>query len=349
MRRWLMAVTALAMILAVGAIPSLAQAGQARLRVVHASPDAPPVDVVVDGNTAFSNVAYKDITDYRSFAAGARNVTFVPTNGDQAAVINIDVDLQADTDYTVVAVGELASIEALVLVDDNSAPATGQARVRFVHASPDAPAVNVRLQGGSELWSNVEFKGVGNYLSTNAGTVTLEVLDAGTNQVVLTVPNTTLNACNVYTIYAVGLTSGEPPLEAITSTDATTTCATPGAGATATPGSAATVAPTVRATSAGAPAGTPGTPGATVTGAKTATKAPTKGTATKAPTKGTATKAPTKKGTVTKAPTEAATKPAAKTAVPGTFKTFAVRTAAPSQPTVAEPPGGPPLQPPSNQ
>ncbi|MGQ9683640.1 MAG: DUF4397 domain-containing protein [Anaerolineae bacterium] len=299
MKRWLTAIAVAALILAVCAVQNLAQGGQARLRVVQASPDAPPLDVAVDGNTTFPDLAYKDITDYTSVEAGSRTVTFVPTGGDQAPLIEIGVDLQADTDYTIVAVGTADSIEAVVLVDDNTPPAPGQARVRFMHASPDAPAVNVRVQSGPVLWSNVEFKGVGNYLSTNAGTVTLEVLDASTNQVVLTVPNTTLNACSVYSIYAVGLTSGEPPLEAITSTDATTTCAAPAAGATATPGSAATLVPTVRATS-GAPVGTPGTPGATVTGTKTATKAPTKGTATKAPTKGTATKAPTK------APTKAA-------------------------------------------
>jgi hypothetical protein len=109
----------------------------------------------------------------------------------------------------------------LVLVDNNSAPAAGKAHVRFVHASPDAPAVDIAVTGGPVLFANVPFKGVGDYLPVDAGTYDLEARLAGTDTVALSVPGVTLEAGTVYTIFAMGLAGGEPALRSVPSVDAT--------------------------------------------------------------------------------------------------------------------------------
>ena len=195
-------------------------AGPARVRVVHASPDAPAVDVWVnDSITAFSDAPFKGITQYAELEAGTYNVKVVPAGAMEPVVIEADLDLMADTDYTVVAVGQLAMIEPLVLVDNNSLPAAGKAHVRFVHASPDAPAVDIAVQGGPVLFSNVAFKGVGDYLPVDAATYDLEVRLAGTDTVVLSVPGLALADQTVYTVFAMGLAGGEPALTAVPSAD----------------------------------------------------------------------------------------------------------------------------------
>lgn len=203
------------------ATSALAQDGMARVRVVHASPDAPAVDVWVDGSVAFSNAPFQGITDYASLNPATYNVQVTPTGATEPVVIEADLDLAANTDYTVVAVGMLADIEPLVLVDNNSAPAAGKAHVRFVHASPDAPAVDIAVaNGGPILFSNVAFKGTGDYLPVDAGTYDLEVRLAGTDTVALSVPGVMLNEAMVYTIFAMGLAGGEPALAAVPSIDA---------------------------------------------------------------------------------------------------------------------------------
>ena len=124
-------------------------------------------------------------------------------------VISATLPLDAGKDYTVVALNTLANIEPLVLTDNNAAPAAGKAHVRFVHASPDAPAVDVAVKGGPVIFSNVAFKGVGDYTPVDAGTYNLEVRLAGTNTVALDVPNVTLSDGSVYTVFAMGL-GGRP-------------------------------------------------------------------------------------------------------------------------------------------
>ncbi len=203
---------------------------QARVRVVHALPDAPAVDVWVDGSVAFSNAPFQDITDYAGLDAGAYNVQVTPTGATEPVVIDADLDLTAGTDYTVVAVGMLANIEPLVLVDNNSAPAAGKAHVRFVHASPDAPAVDIAMTGGPVLFSNVPFKGVGDYLPVDAGTYDLKARVAGTDTVALSVPGVALADGNVYTIFAMGLVEGQPALTAVPSLDASSPTVLPTTG-----------------------------------------------------------------------------------------------------------------------
>lgn len=203
---------------------SAAAAGP-RVRVVHASPDAPAVDVWVDGAQAFTNAPFKGITSYAGLTAGDHKVQVVPAGATEPTVISATLTLDNDKDYTVVAVGKLADIEPLVLVDNNSAPAAGKAHVRFVHASPDAPAVDIAVKGGPVIFSNVAFKGTGDYTPVDAGTYDLEVRLAGTETVALAVPGVKLDDGTVYTIFAMGLAGGEPTLTAVPSVDATHTSA----------------------------------------------------------------------------------------------------------------------------
>lgn len=232
MKRILVLTAVLVLSVALGT-SALAQSDMARVRVVHASPDAPAVDVWVDGSVAFSDAPFKGITDYASLAPATYNVQVTPTGATEPVVIDADLTLEANTDYTVVAVGLLAEIEPLVLVDNNSAPAAGKAHVRFVHASPDAPAVDIAVaNGGPVLFSNVPFKGVGDYLPVDAGTYDLEARVAGTETVALSVPGVQLDEGTVYTIFAMGLVEADPALTAVASVDAVAPAELPETGGT---------------------------------------------------------------------------------------------------------------------
>jgi hypothetical protein len=219
-----------AMVLLLGlATGAMADGHQARVRAVHASPDAPAVDILVNDNAAFTNAPFKGITDYASLDVGTYNIKVVPTGATDPVVIEADLALEAQ-DYTIVAVGTLENIEPLVLVDNNSMPEAGKAHVRFVHASPDAPAVDIAVKDGPVLFGNVAFKEVGDYLPVDAGTYDLEVRLAGTDTVALEVPGLALEAGTVYTVFAMGLAGGEPALEAVPSVDMMMTSTLPTTG-----------------------------------------------------------------------------------------------------------------------
>jgi len=107
----------------------------AQLRVVHASPDAPNVDVLVDNASVLTNVAYKAASDYLPVPSGSRNLK-VRAAGTTTVVIDQDATLTQSTYYTVLATGRVASIAPVVLTDDQTNPASGNVRLRLVFTPP---------------------------------------------------------------------------------------------------------------------------------------------------------------------------------------------------------------------
>lgn len=180
-------------------------AKKAMVLVTHASPDAPGVDLLVD-DTKVNSAAllFAQNTGYLSLDAGKRNVK-VNVTGTKTTVIEADLTLEAGKAYSVFAVGKVANIGAVVLSDDLSAPAKGKAHVRFVHLSPDAPAVDIVAKGVGTVFSGKAFKEATSFTPVAAGTLTLEVKVASTGATALTVPNVTLEDGKIYTIYAKGL------------------------------------------------------------------------------------------------------------------------------------------------
>lgn len=189
------------------AAPALAQGtGEAQVRVAHLAPDAPNVDVYVNGEPALTNVPYTTISDYLTLPAGTQQVTVYAAGDTATPVIDTPVDLAAGAAYTVAAVGLVAdgSLTAQVYEDDLRAPSGDNAKVRVVHASPDAGPVDVVPAGGEPLVSGLAFPEATPYAEVPADTYTLDVNAAGTNQTVLTVPDATLASGGVYSAFAVG-------------------------------------------------------------------------------------------------------------------------------------------------
>jgi hypothetical protein len=181
--------------------------GAANVRVAHLSPDAPPVDVYVNSTKALSGVSFKDISSYLPVPAGSANFRVTPANAASPVVIDATVNLNEGGNYTVAATGLLASIQPLVLEDDRGT--TGQSKVRFVHASPDAPAVDLAVTGGPVLFSGVSFRQASGYPQVAPATYDLEARPAGTSAVALAVPGVTLRPGTNYTVFAVGLLSNK--------------------------------------------------------------------------------------------------------------------------------------------
>jgi hypothetical protein len=191
------------------------------VRAVHASPNAPTVDVLVNNSAAFTSLSFRGATSYASLPGGNYNIKVVPAGGPpSSAVIDADLSLADNTIYSVAAVNFLGAIEPLVLIDNNTQIAD-RARIRFVHASPDAPAVDIALAGGAVLFPNVSFRGNGGYIEVPGGVYDLEVRLAGESTVVLPLPGVGVANNIVYTVWAMGSVApgSNTPLEAVITVD----------------------------------------------------------------------------------------------------------------------------------
>lgn len=191
------------------------------LRILHASPDAPPVDIYVNSNIIARGLAYRQFTNYIPLAPGPYTIRVFPAGQLTNPVINTNVTIPSESVFTAAAVGMLADISLMPIpeVYDPELPMPQNAYVRFVHLSPNAPAVDVTLPDGSVLFRNIPYRSFTQYMMLAPGNYTLLVKPTGSTQAVLTIPNLRFRPGTMYSVYAIGLVGGQPPLEAITSID----------------------------------------------------------------------------------------------------------------------------------
>ena len=226
MHRWL---KILPLLLAVATPVALTSCGtdHAKVRFIQASPDAPSVDIAVDGKTVVTSLAYEGVSpasDYLSVAAGSRRVEVRPT-GTASDLINSTVAFASQKKYTMLAVGLVPpppakpTIAALLKTDDNSPPQSGNIKLRVIHASVGGPAsVDVYvvtpltdITNATPTISSLAYQQASDYQSVAAATYEVIVTDStGTTKKRLSDQTYPLTAGQIRTL--VTLDSAAPPM-----------------------------------------------------------------------------------------------------------------------------------------
>jgi hypothetical protein len=181
--------------------------GRAHIRFEHNVAGAPNVDVYANGNKIVSNLGYTDYDGYLSVAPGRYNIS-VRGAGSRNAFLNATASVEAGQYYTVIVHGDVnqrESIGALILIDNNMCPAPGQAHIRFVHATPSAPTVDIWADG-QKVFSNIAYGSTSQpmYLPVAAGFHKVAVTPAGSEDVALGPLELDLADRGIYTIIAAG-------------------------------------------------------------------------------------------------------------------------------------------------
>lgn len=184
-----------------------AAAGTALVRLVHASPSSPTVEVYLDGQRVITSMAFAETTAYVAVPAGSHRVTVyaIGTGPGGSPLLDEAAELQEANAYTLVGAEESGKMLSLLLTDARKAPAQETAFLRVVHASPDVPAiVDVAVAGGPIFARGLAFRSAGDYLPTTPGTYRFEVRPAGTVQPLATTAPLGVDAGKQYTVVVIG-------------------------------------------------------------------------------------------------------------------------------------------------
>lgn len=188
------------------------------VRVFHAAPQAPNVDVYVNDQMVFSNLAFGDFTRYVYLDEGEYNVSVYLAGQKDRPVINQMVDVPSQQIFTIAATGNLDNLGLLVIPDKVSkSPSQNYSSVRVIHLSPNAPGVDI-LVDGDTLFEDISFGEGTDYVDLNPGTYNVNVVLNTDKNVVLPL-KVTLNPDKIYTIYII---DNPPTLQAVQVVDGNT-------------------------------------------------------------------------------------------------------------------------------
>jgi len=189
--------------------------GEAGLRVAHASPDAPDVDVLVEGEAVIEDLSFRSVTDYLEVPADEYEIEVQTSESEETVFGPADVDLEAE-DYTAVARGEVTEdadtdFTVSIFEDTNGANIDDdEARVRAIHASPDAPPVDVTVNdAAATLFEDVKFGESSGYtvvdaVDENGDRIEYDVEIRANGSEKFQVDNVTFEGGSTYTAFAVG-------------------------------------------------------------------------------------------------------------------------------------------------
>lgn len=188
--------------------------GNTRFRLMNAVPDESSLDVLVDSKSVSSNLAYGTSTGYLSESSGSHQIGIEPS-GSSTTLLQQSISLGSGSDTTVLSYNFSSSIANLVLTDNNSAPASGDFKIRIVNASPNlGPADFYIVTPGTALTtvsptlSNLSFGSTTSYQSLTAANYEIELTSVGQKFAVVDTGSLTFSSGQVRTFVGLNNQSG---------------------------------------------------------------------------------------------------------------------------------------------
>ncbi|MEM9690101.1 MAG: DUF4397 domain-containing protein [Pseudomonadota bacterium] len=156
------------------------------VRVIHASPNAPAVNLTLGTFTA-DGLDFKGTLGDIVIDPGTATVTVdaLDAAGTITAIGPADITFDADTITTIIAANDVGSIEPIIVTQPAGDPAASDARVLVVHGAASAPEVDVYVTApGADLAGETplgtfEFRGSLGPVDVAAGDYQIRVTAAG--------------------------------------------------------------------------------------------------------------------------------------------------------------------------
>jgi len=161
----------------------------AQVRVIAASPDAPPLDIYQNSpsqaHAGLYNIGFGTVTSYSPITSG----TYAPiayTAGTLQQLAQVRVVFAPGNQYTVLAGNISANLQMAVLRDQSTPAPAGQIALRFLGQAIRSGPVDLyllppgfSLNGASPIASSINFGANTGYINAPAGTYSIVAYPAG--------------------------------------------------------------------------------------------------------------------------------------------------------------------------
>lgn len=182
------------------------------VRILHAVPNAPNVDIYLNGSLIASNLAFGKISEYMQISPGEYEFQLYPTGTYDKPLLSQNIQLISNSNYTAAIVTLANNLFLFRLKDDNVPSSKSQSLLRFINLSSNAPLLSLALPNGVTLFNEAEYLETTGYYQLSPGIYNFEILLGSSQITTKYINNITLDGGKFYTIYIIGLFNDKPPL-----------------------------------------------------------------------------------------------------------------------------------------
>lgn len=176
------------------------------LSIANVSPTLGTYNVYLDGTKANTSgaLAFGGTMAYMTMEAGDRVVKFTTESGTDI-LLNKTLNLEVDGIYSAFLIDKEPKLELLLVKDNITNANTDKAYIRFIHLSPDAPALDLVLNESSTLVSGQSYKTASSFQPIEPKAYTFNLKYTSSGNIAVQSQELTLEAGKYYTIISKGL------------------------------------------------------------------------------------------------------------------------------------------------
>jgi len=180
-----------------------------KVRLMHAIPTAPNIDVYANGNLIYSNLGFGRITDYLDIPAGKYDIELYEAGKKESPLLKTKFEVTVNCLNTIAVTDDKNQIVLFVLDDTHTISNPLLSSVRFVNLSPDSEPLSLKLHEDTVLFEQVGYLQENNYYPISPDIYNFIVYTAnGTFEKYIN--NIKLRKAQFVTIYIIGLFNGTP-------------------------------------------------------------------------------------------------------------------------------------------
>lgn len=182
------------------------------VRIIHAVPNAPNVDVYINGSLLANNLAFGKISKYITLTTNEYNFQIFIAGTYDKPLLSQTIPLIANANYTISIVTLDNNLFLFRLKDSNIPFNKSQTFLRFINLSSTSPLLSLSLPNGIVLFNEAEYLETTGYSQLSSGIYNFEVTFGSSDTPTKYIKNLSLNNGKFCTIYMIGLFNGKPPL-----------------------------------------------------------------------------------------------------------------------------------------
>ncbi len=190
----------------------MADAQKSYLRMLHAVPGAPAVDLYFNDELVITNFYYKEFSKYYDTPSGIYNLKVTPTNQKKTVLLNQNFEVENKGIYTLAIIGTDKGVMIELIYDRIKTLRKDKTYIRYINLSPPESIFDI-IMNNKELTSNLAFREISGFIELNPETYKISLKDSITGKVFNIHPGARLLVGKQYAGYIVGFENGNPELE----------------------------------------------------------------------------------------------------------------------------------------